>query len=353
MIKKAWVKYDIEDFLKRHDVNFVVENAPQIKYSMREKEHVAYSSLWGALILISLLIIFIIAWFSFFFQDILFLYAFIFVGALSGILIPTFLRNYFKSNISIIPLQCWLEIHEAKLNDEESYTCLSYYPIFSGKRHPNRAKDILLKLYRDEIYGNRIDITQVEIYFRKENKEGNKLKKIGYFFQYGKNSSFWEENVLENPWRFFPAENYPENCCLILSNWMHQYEWEKDLLLNPAKEEEMSPWNIKTWKSNEIKPLTEEFKKKIYWKERGMDSYPKLKPWKNDFEEAVIELPLIQRELKVIEDAIEKIMGNKAEINILSDIDPYLSQFKTYFRDLNFQKTIIKRDVLRSNQFFE
>ncbi|MHA1724081.1 MAG: hypothetical protein ACTSYC_03255 [Promethearchaeota archaeon] len=348
MIEKVWVQHDIEDFLKHHDVNFIVENAPQIKYSMREKEHVPYSSLWGALILIILLIIFIVLWFSYFIQEILFLYVFIFLGSLSVILIPTFLRNYVKSNISIIPLQCWLEIHKAKLSKEENYICLSYYPIFSGKRHPNRAKDILLKLYRDEIYGTKIDITQVEVYFKKENKGGTKLKKFGYFFQHGKNSSFWEENVHENPWKFFPSENYPENCCLILSNWMHHYEWEKDLLLNPAKEEEMSPWNIKIWKANEIKPLTEGFKEKIHWKERGMNSYPKLMPWKNTFEENALEMKSIPEEFKIVEDAIEKIIGKKAEVYTLSDISPYLSQFKMYFRDLHFQKTVIKEDFLRS-----
>ncbi len=340
-MQKNWMESDIGEFISQYGINLLVDNAPIIKYSTKEKEHGSKSSLLGIFILLAALISCIVSWIFFFAQDVYYFILFLFLIIFSVLLIPTFLRSYLKSRVNIKPIECWIEIHEILKNQEECYYCLTYYPIFSGKVHPNKGKDILLKLYHDQILEDTLDITQIEIYFKKDPVK-HELSKIGYHFQHDNHEDFWNDEFSETPWEFFALEDISNYHALIVANWMHQYEWDKETNSNIEKMEDLSPWEVKTWDSKELKPLTEEFKNKIHWNERGLNSLPKLIPWDEQLKEKAHEIKEIQFDIQEIEKAIEKILGKDTEIRRFSDIEKHLNQFRIYFRDLNFEKSVIK-----------
>ena len=179
--------------------------------------------------------------------------------------------------------------------------------------------------------------------FKDKDKESDVLlKKKGYLFQYGGESSFWEEEINETPWKYFPYDENKEDTCLIVDNWIHQYKWEEEISTNAESKDELSPWEKKVWTKLDLKPITDEFKEYIQWEKRGIDSNPKLKPWKEAPEKQVKNMRINLKEFQIINQAIEKVMGKETEIHSLSNIDDHLTQFKRYFRDLEFKKTLLK-----------
>ena len=184
--------------------------------------------------------------------------------------------NYVKSNVYIKPLECWVEIYRGKSQNGTNYYCFSYYPVFTGKCHPNVAKNVIYKFYQEEVLKNKINITQIEVYLKFSQ---NNQEKIGYFFQYGQGRPFKDENVIRNSWKFFSSETSKNENFIAIANWDHQYEWRNDLELDFDKLHGYSPWVIQRWNNLTIKPLTEEFKGNINWNLRSIVSEPKLKPW--------------------------------------------------------------------------
>ena len=99
---------------------------------------------------------------------------------------------------------------------------------------------------------------------------------------------------------------------------------------------EYAPWVIQKWDELNLKPLTEEFKKKINWNLRRIESTPKLLPWKGDFKSQVYENPKAYKDLEIIEEAIKKIIPSGKKIEKAKDIKDEIPIFKSYFRDLSF-----------------
>ena len=91
---------------------------------------------------------------------------------------------------------------------------------------------------------------------------------------------------------------------------------------------------IKKWNQSNLKPLTEDYKKKINWNLLNLESEPKLKPWNKDFEKQTYENENAYKDLEIIDEAIEKIIGLNIELKKLGDLEKQLLKFKIYFRDL-------------------
>jgi hypothetical protein len=248
-----------------------------------------------------------------------------------------FLLNYLKSNIYIKPIECWVEIHKRKEEGKYISFCFTYYPIFSGKCHPNQALNILLKLYQENLFGTTIDISQIETYLMINRKDPEDRKNLGYFFQYGKGLPFKEEKIDRNTWEYFPYETKLNGNFFATANWEHQYEWRSDLALDFHKLDTYSPWIIKRWSSKDLKPLTKENKSKLKWDMRYINSYPKLRPWESDLSKQTYSAPSIYKDHKIIQKAIKKVMGENASPEKIRDIREYLPEFKAYFKSLNSQ----------------
>jgi len=298
-------------------------------YSKRDKENEDIDSLiifflvaGGLLVYISISIYLSEYFFS--------LVAFILV-ILASIAIESLLfRYYIKSNVYIKPIECWFEIFNYL-----DYFCFTYYPIFSGKSHPNKARDMIYKLYQDEVLRSNIDITQIELYLKLVQEDTDNWG--GFFFLYGEGNHFRDENINQNSWKFFSYEKSKNENYLATANWDHQYEWRDDLALDFDKLNNIAPWIIHKWDKHNLKPLTEEYKKIIYWNLRYIESTPKLKPWEGDLQNQTYENNNANKEAEIIDKAIEKIIGNEFRVKKLRDLGEDLFKLKAYFRDLNIR----------------
>jgi hypothetical protein len=239
-----------------------------------------------------------------------------------------------KSNIYIKPLECWFEIYEGKSEKSSKYLCFTYYPIFTGKCHPNEAKNIILKLYQEQILKSKIDITQIEVYLKINKDIQYSIKNLGFFFRYAEGQPFKGENINRNSWQYFPYEQSGIENYLAVGNWDHQYEWRNDLEFDFDKLHEYAPWVIQRWGENNLKSLTDENKEKLNWNLRNIDSTPKLKPWIGDLENQNYENPEAYKDLEIIDEAVNKIIVHGEEIKKIKDIKDDLPMFESYFRDL-------------------
>ena len=147
---------------------------------------------------------------------------------------------------------------------------------------------------------------------------------------------FKDENIHDNPWKFFPYQTTFNENYLAVANWEHQYEWRNDLTLDFDKLNNCAPWIIKSWDKYSLKPLTEEFKSK-YLEARFIEFLPKLKPWEESLDTQQYDNKFRYKETEIIDKAIEKILGSDYEVKNLRDIEDNLFKFKAYFRDLNLE----------------
>lgn len=328
-----WKKVEFQDFINSFGMELVVDKAPKILYTKKDKEHEAYGSLvafffatGGLLIYISISILLMDVWFN--------LAGFLIVIGIIAIADVALILNYVKSSVFIKPLECWVEIYEQENGEQDKHYCFSYYPIYSGKCHPNKAKDIIYKLYQEEILKGKIDITQIELYLKRDDKAG-KFEELVFFFQYGEGKPFTIEDLDRNAWKFFDADKQGDQNFISVANWDHQYEWRDDLQLDFDKLHDYAPWIIRTWNKSTIKPLTEDFKEKINWKKRCIDSMPKLEPWKGNLEEQQYSNDEAYKDIKIINKAIDIILGENPKLSKIGDVKEFIPEFKSYFRDLN------------------
>ncbi len=329
MISSEWNKVEFEQFVNDYGIEPVIKLAPVMLYSKKDKEHEAHKSLIASFFVAGGLLIYIALSFLLMGGNVN-LIVLISVVVISGVLEGLLILNYFKSNVYIKPIECWVEIYN---RDNSDFYCFTYHPVFSGKCHPNKAKDIIYKLYLKEVLKSKIDITQIEIYFKLSSDKKKKLENLGYFFQYGEGEPFTNENINQNAWRFFPSERSKNDNFISIANWNHQYEWRDDLTLDFDKLHDYAPWIIRRWNKDNLKPLSEEYKDLINWELRPIESLPKLKPWEGDLQKQSYEDQTSNLDIKIINDAIKNVMGEDADIKKLKDLQGELFKFKAYFRD--------------------
>ncbi|MFW9783103.1 MAG: hypothetical protein ACFFFB_12545 [Candidatus Heimdallarchaeota archaeon] len=334
MSDSEWSKIHFQQFLNEFGNDIVVNTAPTILYSKRDKEHEAYNSLIGFFFITGVLLIYIAI--TYFLAPIFFSLIIIIIIVIVAIFIDVFLMiNYLKSNVYIKPLECWFEIHKGKSSNGFDFYCITFYPIFSGKCHPNRAMNVILKLYQEQVLRSKIDISQIEVYLKLNITEKKVHEIIGFFFQCGEGNPFKEKNIDYDSWKFFPYEMYKNDNFIATANWEHQYEWKDDLEYDYDKLHEYAPWVIQRWNKISLKPLTEDFKEKLNWNLRYIDSKPKLFPWKADLENQTYINPNSDKELRIIKEAIEKVIGKDVNIEKVKDIKDRILGLQSYFRDLN------------------
>jgi hypothetical protein len=333
MSQTNWTKLDFQNFINKYNRAWIIENAPIILYSKKDKEPEAFFSLVAFFFITGGLFIFISLYFllaSIYFSIPLFLIVIV-VGAASAIF---FLFNYFRSHVLIKPLEAWVEVFESSIYDKSKFLCFIYYPIFSGKSHPNKAKNVLYKVLQEELFKSKIDITQIELYLKLTPENNSKYEVIGYFFQYGMGSPFKSEGINRNSWKFFPADKASNENYIAVANWDHQYEWRDDLELDYDKLHNYAPWIIQKWNKDNLKPLTESFKSEFNWDLRPIDSNPKLTPWISSFQSKGYESFFAFKDLQLMNNAIEQVIGKDLKIVKLKDIKKYILEFKAYLRDL-------------------
>ncbi|NVM36909.1 MAG: hypothetical protein HWN81_15030 [Candidatus Lokiarchaeota archaeon] len=334
MSVSEWNKVDFQQFINDYGNKVIIKNAPVILYSKKDKEHEAYNSLIAFFFIAGALLIYIaISYFlaTIFFSLILFVIIII-IAVIADVLL---IINIIKSNVFIKPLECWVEIYKEIRKEGSNYYCFIYYPIFTGKCHPNEAKNVIFKMFQEQVIKSKIDITQIEIYMKKSLQDQNILEKVGYFFQYAEGRPFRDENINRNTWSYFPPDKSDNENYLTVGNWDHQYEWRYDLDFDFDKLHEYAPWVIQRWNDVNLKPLTEEYKDIINWNLRNIESTPKLKPWKGNFESQSYENPKANRDIEIVNEAVTKIIRYDKEIEKIKDIKEELPIFKSYFRDLS------------------
>ncbi len=334
MSESGWNQVEFQQFINQFGKEFIVESAPVLLYSKKDKEHEASNSLIAVFLITGALFIFIA--FSYFFADIFFsiiIFSIILtIGTIADVIL---LINVIKSNIYIKPFECWVEIHKAKSKNNYDYYCLTYYPVFTGKCFPNEAKNVIFKLYLDQVIGNTIDLAQIELYFKVNNEEQSKIENLGFFFQYSEGKPFREENIDRSNWRFFHYDKQKDDNFIAVGNWEHQFEWRYDLEFDFDKLHEYAPWIIQRWNDTNIKPLTSEFKQKINWSLRGVESKPKLKPWEGNIDLQRYDPQNEYRDIESINRAISKVIGDNKEVEKVRQMKEQLFTFKAYFRDLD------------------
>lgn len=334
MVESDWIKVKFKQFVSKFGIKIIADNAPEILFSKEDKEPESYNSLIGFFFVIGGLLIYIAisVLISSTFVNIPLFISVIVIGVITAFIL---LFNYLRSNVHIKPIECWIEIYKGSSDKGNKYYCFSFYPIFSGKCHPNEAKNLIYKLFEEEVFGNTINITQIEFYLKIEENNPKNIEKMGFFFQYGEGGQFREEKLKENPWKFFKYEKSLNENYIATANWFHQYEWRFDLALDYDKLNLYAPWIIQRWDANLIKPLSKDYKNKINWEKRGINSTPKLKPWLGNLSEQNYDDPNLYRSLDVIENAIIKVIGKDKKIEEYKDIKEYIFEFKAYFQDLN------------------
>jgi hypothetical protein len=322
MSSSEWVQVDFQEFVNEYNKEVVIEKAPKILYSKEDKEHEAFNSLIAFLIVTGGLCIYIAL--TAILAPIYFtIVGFIIIVALGAVADMILILNYLKSRVIIKPLECWVEIFLSS-----DYYCFVYYPIFSGKCHPNKAKNVIYKLYQEEYLKSKIDITQIEVYLKKN------FDSIGFFFQYGEGKAFTEEKLDRNAWKYFPNEKSLNENYLATANWEHQYEWRNDLALDFDKLHSYAQWVIKGWNVISLKPLTTEYKEKINWNLRTIDSIPKLKPWAGNIETQSYENKDAYREFQMVEKAIKDFIGKGIQVDKLKDLKKNIFYIQQHFREL-------------------
>ncbi|MFX1366775.1 MAG: hypothetical protein ACFFCE_05860 [Promethearchaeota archaeon] len=333
MTSSEWRKVDFKQFINNFGNKILIDNAPDIMYSKKDKEHEAYNSLIAFFFIAGFLLIFIaLTYFlaSIYFSLTLFVIVIV-VLIVSDVLL---IFNVIKSNVYIKPLECWVEIYKGKSEGVYDHYCFTYYPIFSGKCHPNEALNIIYKLYQEEIMNSRIDITQIEIYLKINREDQITIEKIGYFFLNAEDRPFKDQEINRSTWKFFPFEEFGFENHIATGNWEHQYEWKNELEFDFDKLHNYAPWVIQRWDEINLKPLTEEYKAKIKWNLRYIESSPKLKPWEGDIEKQTYENPKAYKDMDIIKDAITKIIKQNREIEKSKDIKEEIQIFRSFFRDL-------------------
>lgn len=333
MSEFEWSQVDFQQFINQFGKEFVIGSAPVLLYSKKDKEHVAYNSLIAVFLITGVLFIFIAL--SYFFADIFFniiIFSIIIaIGITADIILVI---NVIKSNVYIKPLECWVEIHKSESKNDFNYYCLTYYPIFTGKCFPNEAKNVIFKLYLDQVIGNTIDISQIEFYFKIRSKKQSIIERLGFFFQYSEGRAFRDENINRSNWRFFQYDKLKNDNFIAVGNWDHQFEWRNDLEFDFDKLHEYAPWVIQRWNDTNIKPLTKEFKQKINWSLRGIESKPKLKPWESNIDSQKYENQNVYTDIESVNRAISKVIGVNIEVEKVRQMKEHLFTFKAYFRDL-------------------
>ncbi|MFW9879254.1 MAG: hypothetical protein ACFFG0_39755 [Candidatus Thorarchaeota archaeon] len=334
MSDSDWSKIDFQQFINEYGDKVLVDKAPVILYSKKDKEHEAYNSLVAFFFIAGGILIYIAL--SYFLAPIyLNLPLFIIVIMISSVIDVLLIINYLKTNVYIKPLECWLEIYRGRSENNYAFYCFTYYPIFSGKCHPNVARNVIYKLYQEQVLKSKIDISQIEVYIKLNQREKKIQENLGYFFQYGEGNSFKDEKIEHVSWRYFPFQKSENENFLAVANWEHQFEWRDDLEYDFDKLHEYAPWVIQRWDKFNIKPLTDGFKKNINWDLRNLDSTPKLRPWDGDFEAQSYQNPKAYREESIINEAIGYVLGYDTDIKRIKDIKDKLLSIKSYFRDLN------------------
>ncbi|MHA2185879.1 MAG: hypothetical protein ACXAAI_12870 [Promethearchaeota archaeon] len=334
MSDSEWSKIDFQQFVNEYGKDIAVTHAPTILYSKKDKEHEAYTSLIIFFFLTGGLLIYIALsyfLFPFFFHLTLFIIVIVVVIVIDVFLII----NYQRSNIYIRPLECWFEIYKGKQAGEFEHFCFTYYPIFSGKCHPNAAMNVIYKLYQEEVLKSKVDITQIEVYLKLTSDTKKSSEAIGFFFQYAEGALFKEETPDQMRWKFFPIKKSQDDNFLAIANWEHQYEWKDDLEYDYDKLHEYAPWVIHKWTDLNLKHLTEDFKTEFHWNTRNIDSKPKLTPWQGNLGEQTYQNQKSSETVKIIHEAINKIIGQNTEFSKIKDIKNKIPAIKAYFRDLN------------------
>ena len=334
MFDSEWNKVEYHQFLKDFGNNIIVKYAPTILYSKRDKEHEAYNSLIAFFFITGGLLIYIaVTYFlaPIYFSLILFIIL-VTIGTISALLL---IVNYLRSNVFIKPLECWFEVFKGKSINDAYFYCFSYYPIFTGKCHPNKVNNIIYKMYQEEVLKGKISISQIEVYLKLNPDNKESIENIGYFFQYGAGYPFKKENIEQIPWKFFPFEKSKNDNFLATANWIHHYEWRNDLEYDFDKLHEYASWIIQRWDDSNLKPLTEDFKGIINWSLRNINSIPKLKPWEEEFDNHIYQNPKAYEDLILINEVIEKFIGIDKNFEKIREVKDKLLTIKAYFRDLN------------------
>ena len=328
-----WTQIEFQDFIEQYDPNLIIKYAPTIMHSKRDKEPEAFKSLIFFLFILGFLLIYIaisIIFISVYFNSYLF-YSILGIAILASIF---FLYNYIKSNVNIKLKECWFEIYEYYSPENGKYYAIIYYPVFTGKSHPNKAKNIIYKLYQDELVGSKLDIGQIEFHFKFIPNEDPKLKPLGYFFLYGQGVPFKNEEIDRNKWKYFPINKTFNQNYFATANWDHQFEWREELELDYDKLHSYSPWILHKWDESSLKPLTKEYKKKLNIEMRPITAYPGLMPWKGNLQDQTIENFKAYKDLQIMNEVIEKIIGIDVKVKKLKDLNSYLFKIQAYFRDL-------------------
>ncbi len=334
MSDSDWSKIDFQQFINEYGNEILVYKAPIILYPKKDKEHEAYNSLIAFFFIAGGALIYIAV--SYFLAPIYFnLLFFIIIIVIATIIDVLLIINYLKTNVYIKPLECWLEIYRGKSENNYVFYCFTYYPIFSGKCHPNAAKNVIYKLYQEQVLKSKIDISQIEVYM-KLNPQIKKIQEdVGFFFQYGEGNSFKDENIDRASWKFFPFQKSENDNFFAVANWEHQFEWRDDLEYDFDKLHEYAPWIIQRWNKFNLKPLTDDFKNNLSWDLRNIVSIPKLKPWDGDLEHQTYQNPKAYREESLINEAIGNVIGHENDLKRIKDIKDKLLSIKSYFRDLS------------------
>ncbi len=335
MPQSKWKKVDFKEFIDDFGINIIVNKAPIILFSKKDKEKEQHRSFILFIILFGSLLFYLTNSFIFYkilYQDYLSISLYIII-ALSVCSVFLFF-NFITSNINIKPIECWIEIYKRILENKLIDYCFVYYPIFTGKCHPNEGFNIINKLFHKEVFGTTVDITQIEVYLKLNKDKEDNNEDIGFAFRYTKGNPFKSEDVNKNPWKFFSYEKSLGDNYIAIGNWAHHYEWRYDLVLDFDKLNEYAPWIIQKWDETNIKPITKEFKFKIGWENRFIESEPKFKPWEDNFNEVTTLSAGSNHNQTIINDAINKIMGMDIETIKDKDINPKLFEFKVFFQDL-------------------
>ncbi|MHA1148351.1 MAG: hypothetical protein ACTSR8_08905 [Promethearchaeota archaeon] len=334
MSTSKWSKVDFQEFVDEFGIDSIIKFAPTILYSKKDKEHEAFTSLvalflvsGGLFIYIALAIIFADIYFS-----ILLMIIIIIAAAVVDVV---FLLNYLKSNVRIRPLECWIEIFKGAKKEGFEYFCFTYYPVFSGKCHPNKAFNLIYKVYQEEILKSTIDITQIEVYLKIKSGTPLEIEPIGLFFQYGEGKSFIDEKINRNAWKFFSYNKFSGDNYLAIANWEHQFEWKNDLALDFDKLHNYAAWVIQRWNKMNLKPLNDDFKYKMKFDKRYIEDLPKLHPWMEDLTDKTYINPLANKDLDIVNEAIKNVIGEDYRVEKLRDIKEDLFKIQAYFRDLN------------------
>lgn len=332
MSNSDWKKVDFQDFINQYENQVVIENAPVIMTG-KDKEHEAFKSLVSLIFIVGFTFIYVaisIMLLPIYFNSYIFYPILLVSGSITGIL----LYNYIHTSVKIKLIECWFEIYKYESNDNTTYFCFSYYPVFSGKCLPNRAKNIVYKLYQAELIKNKLDITQVEVYLELSSSEPKNFIPLGYFFQYGEGIPFRSEEINRNSWKFFPIEKSNNDNYLATANWDHQFEWREDLELDFDKLNDYAPWILHRWDQQNLKPLTDNYKRTLNWELQPIQEAPKLKPWMSKLEIQEYEDFKSYKDLQIVNEVIERIIGPNVEIKKLKDLNGHLFEIKAYFRDL-------------------